>query len=63
MIVRVVTDIEMTVTGDLLKIAWQNNEIMNNEIFSVSIPLKKKIGYGPLQNSGEQSRAILVFLC
>ena len=57
MIVGVVTDFEMTFTGDLFKIAWQNNDF----VFKVSIP-QKKIGYGPLKKSSEQSRAIVAHL-
>ena len=54
MIVGLVTDIRMTFTGDLFKIAWQKNYF----VFRVSIPQQKN-GYGPLKNSGEGSRAIL----
>ena len=50
MIVWVVTDSEMTFTGDLFKIAWQNNDF----VFKHSLPQKQN-GYGPLRNSGERS--------
>ena len=36
MIVGVLTDFEMTFTGDRIKIAWQNNDF----VFKVSIPTK-----------------------
>ena len=46
MIVGLVTDFEMTCTGDLSKIAWKNNDF----VFKVSIP-QRKLANGPLKNS------------
>ena len=54
--VGVVTDFEMTFTGDLFQTAWQNNDFD----FKVSIP-QRKIGHGPLKNSRKGSRAILFY--
>ena len=51
----VVTDFEITFTGDLFKFDRQNNHF----VFKVSIPAN---GCRPVKNSGEQSRAILAVL-
>ena len=57
MIIGVVTDFEMTFTGDLFKIAWKKNDF----VFIILIS-QKKFDYGPLKNSGERSRAIFALL-
>ena len=38
MIVGVGTDFEITITGGLFKVAWENNDF----VFKVSIPLEEK---------------------
>ena len=57
MIVGVVTDFEMTFTGDLFKVAWQNKFC-----FQSFNTLRNKLDYSLLKNSGEQSKAILALL-
>ena len=55
-VIIVMTYFEMIFTGDILKVALQNTDFVSK------VSKKKKKTYGPLENSGERSRAILALL-
>ena len=55
MIVGVVTDFEMTLRGDIIKVAWQNN-------FIFSFKPQKKNGLGPLKQEGHDGPVSLHWL-